>query len=156
MDSAMDDEFALHLELRTEDLIRSGTPRETAARRARLEFGNVTAAKETARAAWGTEVIDRLGQDLRYSIRALRRTPGFTIVAMLSLGVGIGATTTMFSVIDAVDFRPLPFKDAQRPVWLAELTPRDDDACARCAFLTAPATAGRATRVDAVIALRAD
>ena len=141
LDRAMDDEFALHLDLRTEDLVRQGMPRDEALRRARIEFGNVTAAKETARASWGTSWLDSLRQDLGFALRTLRRNPGFTTIAVLSLGAGIGATSTMFGVIDAVDFRPLPFRDADRLVWLAEVTPRDHEMCSRCAFLTAPSTA---------------
>jgi putative ABC transport system permease protein len=142
MDEAMDDEFALHLELRTNDLVRSGIPRDAAERRARLEFGNVTAAKENARRSWGTAWWDRLEQDLRFTVRTLRNSPGFTAVAVLSLGFGIGATTTVFSVIDALDVRPLPYENADRLVWLTEVTPPDNDMCSRCAYLTASSTAG--------------
>jgi putative ABC transport system permease protein len=141
MDDAMDDEFALHLELRTNDLVRSGIPRDAAERQARLEFGNVTAAKENARRSWGTAWWDRLEQDLRFTLRTLRKSPGFTAVAVLSLGFGIGATTTVFSVIDALDVRPLPYENADRLVWLTEVTPPDDEMCSRCVFLTASATA---------------
>jgi putative ABC transport system permease protein len=141
LERAMDEEFALHLELRTDDLIQQGMPRDEAERRARLEFGNVTATKEVARASWGTAWVESLRQDLHYALRTLRKTPGFTLVAVLSLGFGIGATTTVFSVIDALDFRPLPFTDAARLVWLAEVTPPDDAMCSRCAWLTASPTA---------------
>ncbi len=83
----------------------------------------------------------RLHQDVRFALRALRRNPGFTAVAVLSLGFGIGSTTTVFSVIDALDFRPLPYADASRLVWLAEVTPPDHPICSRCGFLTSAATA---------------
>jgi predicted permease len=141
MDQAMHDEFALHLELRAEDLVRRGMAPADAARQARIEFGNVTTAKETARASWRTAWLDRLGQDTRYSLRVLRHNPGFTVVALLSLGLGIGATTTVFSVIDAVDFRALPFEGSDRLVWLAELAPADADFCPNCPFFVASATA---------------
>src|SRR6185503_17179818 len=114
---------------------------DEARRRARLEFGNVTAAKETARASWGTTWVDRLERDFRYALRTLRRNPGFTAVAVLSLGFGIGATTTAFSVIDALDFRPLPFADGGRLVWLAEVTPPSHTECPRCSWFTSRATA---------------
>lgn len=141
-DSAMDDEFALHLELRADDLVRTGLSRDEAARQARREFGNITAAKETARASWGTEWWDRLEQDVRFALRTLRKNRGFTTVAVLSLGFGIGATTTVFSVIDTLDVRQLPYENADRLVWLAEVTPPGHDMCVRCAFLTASPTVG--------------
>jgi putative ABC transport system permease protein len=83
----------------------------------------------------------RLHQDIRDAMRALRRSPGFTAVAVLSLGFGIGSATTVFSVMDALDFRPLPFHDAGRLAWLAEITPPDFALCQRCDFLTSAATA---------------
>lgn len=142
MDLAMDEEFALHLDLRTQDLMKRGMSPEEAARRARVEFGSVAAAKETARATWGAAWLDRSKQDVRYTLRLLRHSPGFTAVALLSLGGGIGATTTIFSVVDAVDFRPLPFRDASRLVWMTELTPAGTkDWCPFCPFPAAPATA---------------
>ncbi len=157
MDRAMDDEFALHLELRTADLVRQGMSPNVAARHARLEFGNVTAAKERARASWRTRWIEHWSQDVRYALRTLKRNPGFTTVALLSLGAGIGATTTVFSVIDAVDFRPLPFRDAGRLVWLTELTPHGHEICSRCPFYSAPLTAldwaAQSRSVDAIAAL---
>src|SRR4051812_21152938 len=141
MDADMTEEFALHIELRSHDLIRRGMTPDEAVRRARLEFGNVTAAAETARVSWGTAWLDRWSQDVRYALRGLRHNPGFTLVALLSLGAGIGATTTVFSVIDAVDFRSLPYRDADRLVWLAEVSPDGADVCARCPFYTSPSTA---------------
>src|ERR1051325_2234033 len=144
LDRAMDDEFALHIELRADDLMRQGMSRTEAVRQAQQEFGNLTAAKETARASWGTERIEQATQDVRYALRVLRKNPGFTVVAVLSLGFGIGVTTTMFSIVDALDFRPLPFERSDRLVWLAELAPPSYNLCptaARCAFPTAPSTA---------------
>jgi putative ABC transport system permease protein len=83
----------------------------------------------------------RLPQDVRHALRALRRSPGFTAVAVLSLGFGIGSATTVFSVVNALDFRPLPYADAGRLVWLAEITPPDFAMCQRCGYLTSAATA---------------
>ena len=157
LSDSIDDEFALHIDLRTDDLIRSGLAPDEARRRARMEFGNLTTAKETARAGWGMTWVDRLERDFRYAIRTLRRNPGFTAVAVLSLGFGIGATTTAFSVIDALDFRPLPFADADRLVWLAEFTPPKHEICAHCSWLTSPPTARdwatQATSFEAVGAM---
>jgi putative ABC transport system permease protein len=140
LDREMKDEFELHVELLAEDLVRRGVPRDDAVRQARLAFGNMTVAKENGRAANGLAWLDTLSQDVRFTLRTLRRHAGFTAVAVLSLGFGIGATTTMFSVVDALDFRPLPYTNADRLVWLAEVAPPDDRMCGRCASRTAPAT----------------
>jgi putative ABC transport system permease protein len=141
LDRAMDDEFALHVELLADDLERHGMPRDDAVRQARLAFGNLTVTREYAREAKGLAWLDTLSQDVRFTARTLRRNVGFTAVAVLSLGFGIGAATTMFSVIDALDFRPLPYANADRLVWLAEVMPRGDRMCASCASETAPVTA---------------
>jgi len=140
LDREMSDEFAHHIELRADDLVRAGLAEDDALRRARLEFGNVTAAQESAREAWGTQWIDRLRQDCRYALRTLRRNPGFASIAILSLGLGIGAVTAVFSVINALDFRPLPFKSADQLVWLAEVTPLGHDICSHCPFPTSGPT----------------
>ena len=140
LDREIDDEFALHLELRAADLERQGLPRAEAVRRARMEFGNVTRAAERARAVRGTEWIDRLSQDVRYAARGMRRHSTFSAVAVLSLAFGIGATTSVFSVIDALDFRPLQFHHADRLVWLAEVTPPGYEGCSRCDWFTASPT----------------
>jgi predicted permease len=104
----MDDEMRLHLELRAEDLMRSGVPAEEAVRRARAEFGNVTAARERGRATWTWAWLEQLGQDLRHAVRTLRHSPVLTLVAVLSLAIGIGSTTTVFGVVDALVLRQLP------------------------------------------------
>jgi putative ABC transport system permease protein len=140
-DRAMHDEFALHVDLLADDLVRRGVPRDDAMRQARLMFGNVTSAKEDARAAKGLAGLDAVRQDVRFTIRTLRKHIGFTAVAVLSLGFGIGAATTVFSVIDTLDFRPLPYADANRLVSVAEVTPASDPMCARCTSETSLATA---------------
>jgi predicted permease len=107
----MGEEMQLHLELRAADLERGGLPRAEARRRARLEFGGLDSAKDDCRQARGVRLLDEFVQDLRYAARLMTRTPGFTAAAILSLALGIGANTAIFSLIDAVMIRTLPLAD---------------------------------------------
>src|SRR5580704_6068332 len=123
VDAQVDEELRYHIESYAEDLMRGGTPREEAIRRARAELGNFAARKEDCRAAWGTRWLDELRADLRYALRMLVRSPGFALVAVGSLALGIGANTAMFSVVQGIILAPLPFPNANRLVFLWQNRP---------------------------------
>jgi predicted permease len=112
--SDVEEEFRSTLDAYQEDLIRQGIPEEEARRKARIDLGRPAAQNETYREAIGLRLFDELGGDIRYGFRGLRRNPGFATVAVLSLAIGIGATTAMFSLIYAVLLHPFPYADAER------------------------------------------
>src|SRR6202007_2947637 len=112
--SDVEEEFRSTLDAYQEDLIRQGLPEEEARRKARIDLGQPASQNEISRDAIGFRLFDELGGDIRYGLRALRRNPGFAAVAVLSLALGIGATTAMFSLIYAVLLHPFPYAGADR------------------------------------------
>ena len=122
-DQALDEEVRFHLAEEIQVRISRGEPPETARRAALRDFGNVTRTKEITREAWASSAIDRLGQDLHFSIRLLRRSPGFTALALTALALGIGATTGVFSVVNSVLLRRLPFPRPDRLMAVWETQP---------------------------------
>jgi putative ABC transport system permease protein len=114
----LDDELAFHLAMREEQLRRDGAGDLAARTAARRRFGNVTYLKEQCRDMWTFHPLETLLQDARYALRMLRRAPGFTVVAVAALAIGIGANTAIFSVIDSSRARALPYRDAERLVQL--------------------------------------
>ena len=123
-DTELDDELRFHVEQLVEQNVQSGLTRPEAVRRARLAFGGIDQVKEECRDECGVHFIETLLQDIRFGARVLRKSPGFTAVAALSLALGIGATTAIFSVVYGVLLRPLPYADSNRIMAIFEINPK--------------------------------
>ena len=123
-EQGMTEELRFHIEQYTDDLVRSGVPPREAARRARIEFGSLNSAQEECREARGLRPFDELVRQLRHAARLLRKTPGFTATALVTLAVCLGANLTIFAVVDSILLRPLPFPEAGRLVTVFNTYPK--------------------------------
>jgi putative ABC transport system permease protein len=124
VDRDFEQELETHLEMLTEDNLRRGMAPEEAARAARLRLGGLTQLKDTNRELHGFPMIETFLQDTRYAFRMLRRNPAFTAVAVLTLALGIGANTAIFSVVYAVMLKPLPYASAEQLFNVFEVQPQ--------------------------------
>lgn len=116
IDRDLHEEMQLHLDLRQDHLRSQGVPDPEARDTARRHFGNALRLREESHDAWGWRWLEQLAQDLRFGARTLLHAPGFTATVVITLGLGIGATTAIFSIVSGVLLRPLPFADAGRLV----------------------------------------
>lgn len=114
----LDEEMRLHVDLRREQQMAAGLTPAAARAAALRRFGNTTRLREQSQSAWGWEWLETLLQDASYGVRSMLRTPGVTSIALLSLALGIGANTAIFSFLDAVMLRELPVKAPQQLVKL--------------------------------------
>lgn len=119
----LDSELRFHLEQRVAELVEEGAGREEASRQARMEFGGVEGIKEECRESRRVHLLETFFQDVRYGLRMLRRNPGFAMVAILTLALGIGANTAIFSVVNGVLLNPLPYPFPEQLITLHESKP---------------------------------
>jgi putative ABC transport system permease protein len=126
LEGELDEELRTHLNMATTERVERGETPAKAAEAARREFGNSALIRETTRQMWGWPRLELVFRDVKFSLRQLRRNPAFTAVAILSLGLGIGANTAIFSLVKAMLLTPLPYPDGGRLVMVWEDVPRWD------------------------------
>jgi putative ABC transport system permease protein len=149
-DAAMDDEIRHFVQQRARELVREGVPHADALRRATIEIGNVTATREQVRMSGWEHGVESLLGDVRYAFRRLRRDPVFTLVAAFTLAMGIGAATAIFSAVNPILFRALPYPGAERIVAITDRA--EDGQPAEPTYGTYEELAGRSRSFEALSA----
>ena len=123
LEADLAEEIRSHLEMEEQENLNSGMPPDEAHYAALRRFGNVTSVRDTCREMWGWAFVESVWQDVRFGLRQLRRSPGFTVVALLTLALGIGANTAVFSLINAALLKMLPVRNPQELVQFFEIHP---------------------------------
>src|SRR5882762_2336757 len=123
LDRELHDELASHIAMEVESRVQAGESDETARVGARKEFGNIGLVIEVTRSQWGFAWVEQVLQDTRYAVRSFARIPLFSAIVILTLALGIGSSTTIFSLLDAILLRALPLPESNRLVMLWELPP---------------------------------
>ena len=141
LDADLGEEMREHLLERIEALVANGMPLSAARETAQREFGNLTLLEERARDVWRWPILETLLYDIRFGARRLRHSPGLSLICMLTLALGLGANLALFSLVQTVLLKPLPFEDPERLV--ARLTDECDSGPARAPPAARPPQASR-------------
>jgi hypothetical protein len=145
----LDEELRAHLRMAVADRVERGETADEARRNAMREMGNLPLIEDVTRSMWGGVWLERVLQDVRYALRQIRRAPGFAITVVTTLALGLGATVAMYTVVDRVLLRPLPYQNSGELVKITEVG-KDGELAA------AYVPARRAAGVDPMEALRSE
>ena len=151
-DAEMDAEIREHLAMQVLEYERGGMSPEEAKRQAALSFGGIEQIREEVRDARGAATLDELSGDVRYALRALRRNPGFTAVALVTLALGIGANAAMFSIVNGILLRPLPYPEPDELVLLYQSSVKQEEPLGRVSFEDVEDWRARTRTLEAIAA----
>src|SRR5579871_1267402 len=151
--SDLESDIRNHIEIETQDNIARGMSPEEARYAAKRKFGNVTRVMEDTREVWVVRWLDHLVQDLRFALRGIRKSPLFATVVVLTLALGIGANTAIFTIIDAVMLRSIPVSDPQHLVVFSWKARKDPDLRGHSSFGDCDDRPGHSVRIDCALSV---